>query len=291
MKYENISQIKEYFDVLRLDKSQCTIDSYSISVTKFFDYLHINTFEDVADVTTKNCRDFQAELRNQGLEKSSVNAYTRPLKVVFNWLQENEYIVESPWQKVKFLKQEKKVVAFLSPEEYNKMLVSCNKNDDKLIFSLLLTTGMRRNELISLKLSDYNGSHILVHGKGSKQRVLQLMPEVCKLLDQYLEVRTKKYPNCDALLVSKMGRAYCGQSILDRIHQIGLKAGIQPERLDKIHVHTTRHTFASNLVSSGADIRVVQGAMGHANLSTTMLYAHLRNSALDNAMLNQNVSI
>ena len=84
-----------------------------------------------------------------------------------------------------------------------------------------------------------------------------------------------------------MGDKYSGEAIRQRIHTIGVRAGLSEERLKEIHTHTTRHTFCANLIDSGADIRVVQGAMGHASIGTTMIYAHLRNETLDNAILNQ----
>jgi integrase/recombinase XerC len=289
-KYMYLQQIKEYFDTLSMDKSICTIRSYSIAVDKFFDSLDIKEFTDLEKITSAICREYQAGLLKQGVKKSSVNAYTRPLKTIFNWMVENEYLPENPWMKVKLLKQPKRIIDFLSQEEQDRMLKACKNLQEKLVVAILLTTGMRRNELCILKLADYGNSHILINGKGSKQRILPLLPEVIKLLEEYLVIRNEKHPESEYLLVSKMGTPFAGESIRMLVNRVCIQAGLDPERIKKIHPHLLRHSAASNLVGK-TDIRVIQGMLGHSNLATTQIYAHLSNAALDQAMLQQHINL
>jgi len=283
-----IAEIEEYLNTVRIDKSEHTIRSYEHAVKLFLEYFQPKEFSDIVGIASGQCREFQSYLASQeDTKKSTVNAYIRPLKALFNWLVENEYLEKSPFEKIKFLKLPKPVRDYLSEEEVENMINACKNIDEKFIFVLMVSTGVRRDEVISLKLSDVHGNHILVHGKGSKERVLVLEPNIMNLLEEYMKFRqTKIHNDSEYLLVSKNSSQYTGEAIRQKISSIGKRAGILPERLERIHPHTLRHTFATNLVGSGADIRIVQGALGHADLKTTQIYAHLRNSALDSAMLN-----
>lgn len=284
----SITEVQDYLDFVQLDKSSCTVNSYELAIRKFFEFLNINAFEDIKNITPNDCRKFQAYIVTSGSKKSSANQYVRALKAFFNFLLENESIDRNPFNVVKFLKQEKTIPVFLSEVEISTMVNACEKVDDLPILALLLTTGLRRNELVTLKLSDIVDGHILVNGKGSKQRNLPLQDQVISVLNKYIEYRNNKYSDkVEYLFVSKMGCGYSGEAIRLRIQTIGKRAGIPQERLEKIHVHSMRHTFCANMIDSGAEMRVIQGSMGHSNIKTTQIYAHLRDSTLDAAMLNQ----
>ena len=109
MKYEFIEKVNEFIDVKKLDKSGSTLKSYCLSIDKFFDFLKVQTFEDVANITPGNCRAYQNFLMESGTAKNSINAYIRPLKVMFNFFVENEYVANNPLAKVKALKISKKI--------------------------------------------------------------------------------------------------------------------------------------------------------------------------------------
>lgn len=284
----NIAEIEEYLGTLRIDKSPATLSVYEIAINKLFSFLDVKTFDDIKNITSSDCRRHQTKMKEDGLQASSINTHMRPIRAMFNWLIENEYLETSPLSKVKDLKTPKKVLSYLSEEESILMVNACKNILDKLIIVLFITTGMRRNELISLKMSDFVGNHIIVNGKGSKQRKLILQPEVCDLMNKWIKIRNKKYGNkTEYLIVSKMGDKFSGHSISAKIKTIMQLAGFSEERIQQIHTHSLRHTFVANLFESGADIFTAQSALGHQNLATTQIYAHIRNSALDRAMLNQ----
>jgi len=285
--YDFITEVNEYFDVLGLDKSKNTIVSYRNAVKKFFDFLDVKSFGDIRNITSKDCRSYQAFLKDNGLQPSSANANVRPLKVLFNWLVENEYLDSSPFNKVKYIKEPKREKDILTEEETFAIVQACDRLEDKVIIAILLTTGLRRDEITSLRLEDYHKCHIQVIGKGDKQRTLILHDSVCELLNNYIKIRNRKYKNEDSwIFISKNGGRFTGEAIRLKVKKAMLNAGIDEERIKKLSVHTLRHTFTANLLESGADIRVAQKALGHGNIETTMRYAHLRNSALDKAMLN-----
>ena len=289
MSYENIAEVKEYLDFVKLNDSKGTFYNYSLVIDKFFSYLNVQSFNDVEKITISQCRLYQSKLVEGGVKRSTANAYFRPLKSLFNWLVENEYLKKSPLDRLQYLKTEKNIPAFLTIDEIDAMIKACDKLESKLILAILLSTGLRRNELVTLRVEDFNNEHIIVRGKGNKQRRLILEPKLAELLGDFIELRNKKYGNTTPyLFVSKMGSKYSGEAIRQRVQFIGRKAGLSEERLAQIHTHTLRHTFAANLLESGADIKVLQVGLGHASLNTTsQIYAHVRDGLLDKTMLAQ----
>lgn len=282
-----IKEIKEYFDYLKLDKSKNTIRSYATAIDLFLEFSKINNFLELKKITSQDLRNFQMYLKNSGVSLSSINARIRPIKAMLNWMVDNSYIEVSPAYRLKDLKVGKKIPAFLSEEEVDVMINACKNDLDKLIVALLVTTGLRREELTSLRLKDYDGLHITVNGKGNKQRVLILQEDVVKLMNKWIEKRNKKYGKInDYIFVSKAKTKFDGSSILRKIKSIMRDGGFEDERIKQIHTHSLRHTFVANLFEYGADIYTAQVALGHENLTTTQIYSHLRNSALDKSMLN-----
>jgi len=294
MKTYNIEQVDEYFSLMEMDKSPHTIVSYQGSIDKLFKFLNIKNFEDVKNITARDIRTYQSELqkgnmsrKNKKMSRASVNTNTRPIRAMFNWLIENEYLKKSPLEKVKSLKEGKKVVAFLSEEEESKIISVCKNDQDRLIFAIMILAGLRRDEVCSLNVSSFDGTHILVEGKGDKERKLRLLPEVIELLNKHIVVRNKKYGSTtDALFVTKGGKHYTGDAIYKKIKSIVQLAGLSEERIKAIHPHTARHTFCTNMLEI-TSLPQVQFAMGHSRSETTMRYSHVRNTAIDSSMLKQ----
>ena len=283
--YNYIPVIAEYCKLLNLDKSIHTIISYLSSIDRFFDFLKIETTKDINDITPFMCREYQAKLKEDGLQSSSINAHVRNLKALFNWLKENEKINDNPFEKVKNVKEPKKELSFLSEEEVDMMLVGCKNLEEKTIIALLISLGLRRSELVNLKVSDLDDYKVNVTGKGTKYRPLYLQEDVYKLLQDYLENR--KYKEFEYVFRSKSGSKYTPEAIRLKIKSIAKRAGIDDKRIEVITPHTMRRTAATNMVENGTDIRIIQGILGHVSLSTTTRYAKLRNSAVEKAMRNQ----
>lgn len=287
--YLNISEVKEFMDMKGMDKSNKTLESYALALQKFFDFLAIKSFNDIATSTPLDGRNFQKRLLDNHVSKNSVNAYVRPLKTAYNFWLENEYIENNPFTKVKALKTDKKLPVFLSEAEIVAMINACEKLEEKLIFTLLITTGLRCDELINLKLKDIDENHLIVHHtKGMKERKLLIVPEVDDMLVEYIEWRNKKYgSSTEYILVSKMGSRYSSTAIRDKIKKIARLAEFSEERIAQISIHSERHTYAANMIEAGADLKVLQEGLGHSNYNTTAsIYAHVRTSALDNAVMN-----
>lgn len=145
---------------------------------------------------------------------------------------------------------------------------------DNALLSLIFTLGLRVGEASNILLSDINLEErtILIRGKGSKQRMLYLANDtVIKKINNWLDVRCKLSLNCNNLFVSKYG----GLLTIDSIEYIFCKYRDLSNINPKATPHWLRHTFASQLLENGADIRSVQELLGHANISTTTIYTHI----------------
>lgn len=287
MNYTEISQIKDYITTLELDKSPNTIRSYTTAIQLLIDIMNIESFEDIANLQTKDFREFQQQLKERGNSSSTINARMRPIKAMMAWLEENEDLKNlANVQKVKYLKVPKREKEFLTEDEILQMMNACSNKRDRLILAVLLSTGIRRGELVSLKTENYIDNHITVIGKGDKERTLVLPNDVCQLMDEWIIYRNKKYGTDNPyLFLSKYGEKYTGDGINQKIKGIMCSAGFSEKRIAEIHTHSLRHTFVANLFEANGDIFTAQKALGHANLSTTQGYAHIRNSALDDRML------
>lgn len=279
-----VPQVNDYMNTVKLDKSPQTVRSYDLGIRKLFEFLKIKTFEDIASITPANIRDFQTFLVSS-VEKSSANAYVRPLKAMFNWFVEQEHLEKSPFDKVKLLKTSKKNLPYLSEEEVSLMIGACEDTEEKLIIAMLVSMGLRRSELTNIKMENIHFNQIDIQGKGDKYRSVYFQDDVYELYEKFLKER--KDPNFEYLFRSKMGSKYSENSINEIVKKVARNAGIGSDRIEVISCHTFRRTFATNLVENGTDIRVIQGALGHANIATTMKYANLRNSAVEKAMTNQ----
>lgn len=279
-----MKEFDNYIQQSKLDKAEHTIYLYQKGIEKFLEYFKLETIEDLSKIKPNDVVKYQVYLRSV-VSNATANSYFRPLRAWFNWLVNMESIVSSPFNKVKDLKEEQKLPIFLSDDEVDAMMKVCDRITDKLIMALLLTTGMRRHELVCLKRKDIVDGRILINGKGGKQRSIILLPEVEGLLNEYLFDRKD---NNEYAIISQKGCQYSGEGIRARIKALAKKAGLDPERIEKITPHKMRHTFATNLVGDGNDLRIIQEAMGHANINTTMsIYAHVKTSILDKALLKQ----
>lgn len=157
---------------------------------------------------------------------------------------------------------------------------------DALILELLYSTGVRVSELVSIKIEDinFNKKEIKIFGKGSKERIVLYGNKCSELLVDYISKSRKElyseYSE-DYLLLSKKGRQINQREIRSIIDDVTNKAGL------KIHIspHVLRHTFATDLLNNGADLRSVQELLGHESLSTTTIYTHITNERLRNVYL------
>lgn len=291
-----LEQFEDFIDEMKIEnKSKNTIRSYEASIGEFLDYVQksfsVDRFdiEHIRKITKKDIlayRNFLVGKQGENgkkLSPASVNTKMRPLSKFFNWLLELEYINSNPYTKIKAVKEGEKVPVFLTEEEQEKLLLAILDMSlrDRLMITMMLYLGIRRGEVVKIEVSDIDGNHILIRGKGKKQRVLALNEEIMYLLSEYLPQYNNKY-----LFVSERGQHQLSEESVRLIFNEALElSGINPERAKLLTPHKLRHTAAVNYVSKNIPLNVIQVILGHENTQTTQIYAHVRSDVVDKAML------
>jgi len=274
--------LEKFINYLKVERkySDNTIISYANDLKNFNIYLtEFNQNIQIEDVNCDHVRDYIFYLNEKKLNATTINRNLSTLKSFFRYLYLSKVIVKNPIKIIKSLKQNKKVQIPFSIQEMELVKnIDLNTDDflsirDKLIFEIFYQTGIRRNELINLKCKDVNfyGKYLKVFGKGKKERIIPLGSDLINLLDKYLIIRNmKNINNIDELILSKTGKKINERVVYSKINSylsaVSLKAKKSP--------HMLRHTFATHLLNSGAEINSVKKLLGHSNLSSTQIYTH-----------------
>lgn len=219
--------------------------------------------------------------------QSSAWLYYRILKSAFNKAVVWNYITENPLSKIKLPKQIKRNPAFISELELAKILE--NEPDETLrhLYILGFFTGMRRDEMINLqwKAIDFKNEIVIVQNSNTfttKSRKDRIIPMASKVK----EILTTRYPKLiningnDFVFCKPTGFKYESEFVSKRFRKAVNKSKLSKD----VHLHSLRHSFASNLVSKGVSIYEVSNLLGHGNVSTTQIYSHLRSEDLRNAV-------
>jgi len=275
-------ELSQFLDYLRYERnaSPHTISSYRRDLNQLADYLTEKEIS-LRRLDNVQIRGFMAQLHERRLIRSTL---ARKLAAVRSFLQfcvKKKWLAENPARVVATPKQEKLVPSFLSEEEMAHFLeipASSRPLDlrDKAILELFYAAGIRLSELVGINLEDISLSERLVRvrGKGKKERLVPFGRAAEEGLKTYLGVRPsflKSKIGGQALFLNYQGERITACSVertVDKyLHQTAIKRKISP--------HSLRHSFASHLLSRGADLRVIQELLGHESLATTQKYTHL----------------
>lgn len=275
-------ELSEFLDYLRYERnaSAHTISSYRRDLTQFIDYVRERggSFRKVDNV---QIRGFMAQLHERRLKKSSTARKLAAIRSFFQFGVKKKWIADNPAKVVATPRQEKRVPSFLSEEEMAHLLdVPLSKKPldlrDASILELLYASGIRVSELVGVNLEDVNlGERLVrVRGKGKKERLVPFGRMAGERLAAYLKARpglVQDRVGEKGLFLNYRGRRITPRSVermVDKyIHLTAVKRKISP--------HSLRHSFASHLLSRGADLRVIQELLGHESLATTQKYTHL----------------
>jgi integrase/recombinase XerC len=258
-----------------------TIDAYKVDLEQFSFFLQ-SQYEIVepAIIQHIHIRSWAVSLMEQKYSASSIRRKLSTLKSYFRFLQREQVITRSPMLQVSLPKLGKRLPSVV-PEQYlEQMLNAVDPADDyekfrnQLVVELCYLTGMRRGELLNLKVSDLNLSAftIKVLGKGNKERLIPISHAMATLLRQYLDVRHKTFPNTLelALLLTKDGKA----AYPKLIYRIVKEALSTITTQEKRSPHVLRHSFATHLSDHGADLNAIKELLGHSSLAATQIYTH-----------------
>ncbi len=280
---DQIGDFVHYLDVER-GLAKTTQTSYRQDLNEFADWL------DTSDAAgfPESLESIQAFLATQSDAKAatSVSRMISALRKFYRYLLRETVVSSDPMTMVASPKPAQHLPATLSGPEIDALMAAPDITQplglrDRAMFELMYATGLRVSELVNLRLDQMHLSLNLleVTGKGDKQRIVPVSPQAVDWVNQYLQTSRpaliKKTPPA-VVFVNFHGRQLTRQGIWKN-----LKAYIQALGIEKdVTPHTLRHSFATNLLENGADLRVVQELLGHADISTTQIYTHLSNKKI-----------
>ncbi|WP_318309919.1 tyrosine-type recombinase/integrase [Flagellimonas crocea] len=275
--------VSAFISYLRLEKnySEHTIKAYEKDIGSFAKYCQEHHGEhNIVSVSYPLIRNWIVDLSDQGVSNRSINRKISSLQAYYKFLLKVGDITISPLVKHRALKTSKKVEVPFSEGEMEAILSEIPFDDDfegirdKLIIELLYTTGIRRAELVSLKMQDVNltGQVIKVLGKRNKERILPLLPPTIELIKDYLIKRSeqKEQSQSPYLLLTKEGLKIYETLVYRTINKYF--SLVSPKV--KKSPHILRHTFATHLLNRGADLNSVKELLGHSSLASTQVYTH-----------------
>lgn len=242
------------------------------------------------DVATEHVKEFLAFLGTQNYSKSTIARKLATLRSFYKFCLRRSYVKSHPLATIRTPKQEKRLPKFLEMEQIAKLLSTPDDHSllgarDRAMLEVLFSTGVRVSELVDLNFGDveFEAGHLRVRGKGKKQRTTPIGATAIAALRKYLDLRRADARSSafdqTALFVNKHGQRLSTRSVRRKLDKYLSQAGLDPA----ISPHTLRHSFATHMLSNGADLRSVQELLGHQSISTTQIYTHLTTPRLKQA--------
>jgi len=293
------TQFLEYLEIER-GRSQKTIENYDRYLSNFLGWAKIDKSSDITDGLIRNYRIFlnRYKYKNEkGLKKATQSYYIIALRSFLKYLAKRD-IKTLQAEKIEIGKTPEREVEFLESDEVERIITAASGASfkafrDQAILELLFSAGLRVSELVGINRDklDLGSGELSVRGKGEKIRVVFISDSAKRAIRQYLDKRTdidpalfvrdvkglekfsakdeKKKRDSDNLRLTP-------RSIQRIVKYYAVKAGI----VKNVHPHTLRHSFATDLLINGADIRSVQAMLGHSSITTTQVYTHITNKQL-----------
>ena len=294
-----------YYEEVILGKSFNTIRGYRRDLLQFMEYLEeyeeIHNFEEIEMMTFRsfiaylnspkrlekdeNTKDMKKKAKLKPVSKRSINRKISALRTFFKYLQEIKVIETNKASYINVPKFEKELPNVINRDDLNRLrhVISTEKITgirDRLIIELLYSSGLRSIELINLSefIIDIEEREIRVVGKGNKERITFFSENAKKWLIKYIEEKKKQYANYtrEVLIVNSKGKKLTTRSLRRLISAHAHEAGIEKE----ITPHVFRHSFATELLNNGVDIRYLQELLGHSSIAATQVYTHVSKSLL-----------
>ena len=258
-----------------------TLQAYEFDITDFIRRVKPADETDLEAVTATQLVDYMDSCRRRGLSTNTIWRRIVAVRMFYRFLVLESYIRKDPAATFESPRVWKRVPDVLTIEEVERLLQAPDTEHpigirDRAVLEMLYATGARASELCGLDLTSVNSEYGFVRcfGKRSKERLVPVGSKALDALDDYLE-RSRplfvKDENEPALYLTCRGHRMTRQLVWNRVRRCAAKAGIT----HRVHPHTFRHSFATHLLSGGADLRSVQMMLGHANISTTEIYTHV----------------
>ena len=285
----NQELIEKYQDYLANEKqySENTVISYITDINSLVNFL---TNEDLGELvfTTNRIAKFYVAYLHNTYDPKSIRRKISSVKTLFDFLQENEIVRDNPFKNVVLPKVGKRLPKFIYEDEMIDFLNNIDSSKpigfrNKTIFEMLYGCGLRVSELTSLKIKaiDFVKQEILVHGKGSVDRIVPIHNLAVKTMKEYLLnarplLKVRSDHDNDYVFINHRGNQLTTRGVRDILQREVHK---QASTL-KVSPHSFRHSFATHLLNNGVDLRIVQELLGHVSLSTTQIYTKVSKERL-----------
>lgn len=266
--------------------SKLTVRNYKRDVLGFAEWFNDRIGLDKFDATKVSAEDIRDwiiyRLDTAKLSAASMNRELSSIKSLFSYLRRIGVVEKDITKRISSLKTPKVLPQFVPQSRMDELLESTREQmysqefkqvRNSLIISLLYGCGIRLAELLDIKLGNITNGSVKIHGKGDKDRLVPLLPELVSRVEAYVECCRRcgiELTAADKLIVGTAGKPLSRSTVQRVVRQEMMAANVQGRKSP----HILRHTFATHLLGKGADMREIQELMGHSSLSTTQHYTH-----------------
>lgn len=274
------NQVEQFINHLEHERrlSHHTINSYQRDLKQLGRYCDTQALVQWQQLTTRHVRAFVAWRHHQNISGRSLQRELSTLRSFFNYLLREKIVAINPGIGVPAPKRQQRLPRAMDIEQVTRLVEISDETPlalrDRAIFELFYSSGLRLAEMVSLNQFDIDDSDstLRVTGKGSRTRVVPVGRYASQAMGKWLKVRGQLAKSDEqALFVSRQGKRLSPRSIQQRLKHWARKQGLE----SNVHPHMLRHSFASHLLESSADLRAVQELLGHADISSTQIYTHL----------------
>lgn len=280
--------INRFIEYIESEKrySKLTVRNYKRDVLGFAEWFNDRIGLDKFDATKVSAEDIRDwiiyRLDTAELSAASMNRELSSIKSLFSYLRRIGVVEKDITKRISSLKTPKVLPQFVPQSRMDELLESTREQKysqefkqvrNSLIISLLYGCGIRLAELLDIKLGDITNGSVKIHGKGDKDRLVPLLPELVSRVEAYVECCRRcgiELTAADKLIVGTAGKPLSRSTVQRVVRQEMMAANVQGRKSP----HILRHTFATHLLGKGADMREIQELMGHSSLSTTQHYTH-----------------
>lgn len=284
----------EYITYVRLERnySSYTVSEYETDVDAFLSFIEVEGVTDLNDVTYPEARLYVTTLYDSGLSRATISRKISSVRSFFKFANSRYNINDNAFRSLHHPKKEERLPAFFYEEEMELLFSACEGVDnkalrDRAILETLYATGIRVSELTSIRMNDidHHLGIVMVMGKGRKERYVPFGSFAEDALSDYIETcrpQLMKNTTHDTLFVNMRGDPLTDRGVRYILSSMMERASLH----SKIYPHMIRHSFATHLLSNGADMRTVQELLGHSHLSSTQVYTHVTKEHLRKTYMN-----
>jgi integrase/recombinase XerD len=281
---------QDYMDYVRIERDAGvnTADAYARDIRDYVQHLQGAGLTDVTQIERDHVVGFEHAMMEAGLAASSVRRRMSSVRGFHKFLVREQYCSSNPADAVDSPKMPRRLPDVLDIEQVGRMLDLLDGADaaglrDRAICEVLYGCGLRVSELCGLNLQDLvlEEGYLRVIGKGDKERISPIMGKAVDALRAYLDgprdelaahSHIVRASDAGAVFLSMRGRRITRQAVFNLVKAAGERVGVKD-----LHPHVLRHSYATHMLAGGADLRVIQEILGHADIATTQIYTHVSN--------------